>query len=119
MSKKKYSYKSYNYSFLNKKQANTCWWEVTFPVVAKTIGFDLIETRAMDEPLGKLFFVEPIMADDTSSSASTDKQYSKKLADELYFSTLSKKDRHGFFRENVLNNFVSVNLEHKNNHFKV
>ena len=68
--KPKFTYVSYDYSFLRKKEDT---WEILFPnvvkVAAKTIGFDMVETRTMDEPTGQLFWIDPIMTDEESSSA--------------------------------------------------
>ena len=67
--KPKFTYVSYDYSFLHKKEDT---WEILFPnfvkVAAKTIGFDLVETQPMDEPSGQLFWLDPIMADEESSA---------------------------------------------------
>jgi hypothetical protein len=67
--KPKFTYVSYDYSFLRKKEDT---WEILFPnavkVAAKTIGFDMVETRTMDEPTGQLFWIDPIMTDEEPSA---------------------------------------------------
>lgn len=67
--KPKFTYVSYDYSFLYKKEDT---WEILFPnfvkVAAKTIDFDLVEPRAMDEPTGQLFWFDPIMTDEEPSA---------------------------------------------------
>ena len=57
----KYSYTSYDYSFLKPKQS---WFEtkvlpIAEKVYAKTIGADLTTVRPMDAPVGQLFYFEP------------------------------------------------------------
>lgn len=57
----KYSYTSYDYSFLKPKQS---WFEakvlpIAEKVYAKTIGADLTIVQPMNEPVGQLFYFEP------------------------------------------------------------
>lgn len=58
--KKKYTYQSYDYSFLNGHLTDK--WSITFPhavtAAARTIGFDLTEVHPMDEPVGQLYWMD-------------------------------------------------------------
>ena len=57
----KFTYTSYDYSFLKPKQS---WFEakvlpIAEKVYAKTIGADLTTVQPMNEPVGQLFYFEP------------------------------------------------------------
>lgn len=56
--KKKFNYQRYDYSFLCKKNDKYHWLPRAIKVAAKTIGFDLTETKPMNEPTGKLYWVD-------------------------------------------------------------
>jgi len=56
--KKKFNYQKYDYSFLREKNDKYHWLPRAIKVAAKTIGFDLTETKPMNEPTGKLYWVD-------------------------------------------------------------
>ena len=56
--KKKFNYQRYDYSFLREKNDKYHWLPRAIKVAAKTIGFDLTETKPMDGPIGKLCWVD-------------------------------------------------------------
>lgn len=58
MKKNKYVYQSYDYSFLREKNDKHHWLPKAIKAVAKTIGFDLIEAKSMNHPIGKLCWVD-------------------------------------------------------------
>lgn len=68
MSKSKYTYQSYDYSFLDDGTNWASKWYFKFAqkVSAKTIGFDLAEVRPMDEPVGQLFWFDSVAPTDTT-----------------------------------------------------
>jgi len=66
MSKSKYTYQSYDYSFLCDHPTNKWYIKLAQKVVANTIGFDLDEVRPMDEPVGQLFWFDSVAPTDTT-----------------------------------------------------
>ena len=56
--KKKFNYQKYDYSFLREKNDKYHWLPRAIKVAAKTIGFDITETKPMDGPIGKLCWVD-------------------------------------------------------------
>lgn len=56
--KKKFNYQRYDYSFLREKNDKYHWLPRAIKVAAKTIGFDITETKPMDGPIGKLCWVD-------------------------------------------------------------
>ena len=75
MSKPKFQYVSYDYTFLRGKE-NT--WTVYFPtaikVAAQTIGFDLVEEHPMNEPTGQLYWAD-FTYDDNAATTATASTY--------------------------------------------
>ena len=62
--KTKFIYQSYDYSFLKPKDAYSRW-EVYFPqgvrVAYQTIGFDMATVEPMNEPVGQLYYIDPVV----------------------------------------------------------
>jgi len=56
--KKKFNYQRYDYSFLHEKKDKYHWLPRAIKVAAKTIGFDLTESKPMNAPIGKLCWVD-------------------------------------------------------------
>lgn len=56
--KKKFNYQKYDYSFLYKKNDKYHWLPRAIKIAAKTIGFDLTEVKPMNEPTGKLYWID-------------------------------------------------------------
>ena len=53
---KGFKYERYDYSFLYKSKEN--FWPKIVKTYVKTIGLDLVETKPMNEPLGKLCWLD-------------------------------------------------------------
>lgn len=72
MSKPKFQYVSYDYTFLYKKKYG---WSVYFPtaikVAAQTVGFDLVEEHPMNEPTGQLYWADFTYNDNSTTAATT------------------------------------------------
>lgn len=68
MSKANYTYKSYDYSFLQPKAS--VWWSTymsqAVQVAAQTIGFDMATVEPMNEPVGQLFWFDSVVPTDTT-----------------------------------------------------
>lgn len=64
MAKGKYTYQSYDYSFLHHGLKIPCFQKV----YAKTIGYDLTTVKPMNAPTGQLFYFDPIMATDSTTT---------------------------------------------------
>ena len=66
--KPKFTYQSYDYSFLQPKDS---WWCSYMPhaveVAAQTIGFDMTTVEPMNEPVGQLFYFEPTVTATTTT----------------------------------------------------
>ena len=66
--KPKFTYQSYDYSFLQPKDS---WWCSYIPhaveVAAQTIGFDMTTVEPMNEPVGQLFYFEPTVTATTTT----------------------------------------------------
>jgi len=66
--KPKFTYQSYDYSFLKPKDS---WWHSYMPqavqVAAQTIGFDMTTVEPMNEPVGQLFYFEPTVTATTTT----------------------------------------------------
>ena len=66
--KPKFTYQSYDYSFLQPKDS---WWSTYMPqavqVAAQTIGFDMTTVEPMNEPVGQLFYFEPTVTATTTT----------------------------------------------------
>ena len=60
MNKRKYTYQSYDYTFLYTVSKQPLYKKV----LNKTIGFDLATVQAMNEPRGILYYYDPIMTTD-------------------------------------------------------
>lgn len=60
MAKVKYTYQSYDYTFLYTGSKLPLFQKV----FAKTIGYDLVTVKPMNEPTGQLFYFDPIMTTD-------------------------------------------------------
>jgi len=60
MNKRKYTYQSYDYTFLYTGSKLPLFQKA----FAKTIGFDLATVQPMNEPRGMLYFIDPIMTTD-------------------------------------------------------
>ena len=58
MKKNKYVYQSYDYSFLRENNDKYHWLPKAIKIAAKTIGFDLTETKPMNHPTGKLYWAD-------------------------------------------------------------
>ena len=53
---KGFKYERYDYSFLYQGKEN--FWPKAVKIAAKTIGFDLVETKPLNEPIGKLYWLD-------------------------------------------------------------
>ena len=75
MSKPKFQYVSYDYTFLHKKKDG---WSVYLPkaitVAAQTIGFDIVEEHPMNEPTGQLYWAD-FTYDDNAATTATASTY--------------------------------------------
>ena len=60
MSKPKFQYVSYDYTFLYNKSSKWDFLPKAVKVAAQTIGFDLTEAKPMNGPTGKLYWYEPV-----------------------------------------------------------
>lgn len=74
MAKAKYTYQSYDYSFLNHEPKIPCFQKV----YAKTIGYDLATVEPMNAPTGQLFYFDPIM---TTDSTTTNENITQRIAE--------------------------------------
>ena len=64
MAKGKYTYQSYDYSFLHHGPKISCFQKV----YAKTIGYDLTTVEPLNAPTGQLFYFDPIMTTDSTTT---------------------------------------------------
>ena len=64
MAKVKYTYQSYDYSFLHNGPKIPCFQKV----YAKTIGHDLVTVEPINAPTGQLFYFDPIMTTDSTTT---------------------------------------------------
>jgi len=64
MAKGKYTYQSYDYSFLQQGPKIPFFQKVC----AKTIGYDLATVKPMNAPTGQLFYFDPIMTTDSTTT---------------------------------------------------
>ena len=64
MAKVKYTYQSYDYSFLYSGPKIPFFQKV----YAKTIGYDLVAVKPMNAPNGQLFYFDPIMTTDSTTT---------------------------------------------------
>ena len=121
MSKPKYTYVSYNYSFLYDKNES-------FPkfvqIAAKTIGFDLVEAQPMAEPSGQLFYMDYFPIDDSQATAATTATHKSRQSgstnlnvwyDIYQFEKIRKERRQNYFKRS---NFFK-NLRQRKNGKKV
>lgn len=71
--KRKYTYQSYDYSFLKPKYEDS--WSITLPhalsVAARTIGFDFTEVHPMHEPVGQLYWLDATYGTNDAESTTT------------------------------------------------
>lgn len=74
MAKAKYTYQSYDYSFLNHEPKIPCFQKV----YAKIIGYDLATVEPMNAPTGQLFYFDPIM---TTDSTTTNENITQRIAE--------------------------------------
>jgi hypothetical protein len=65
----KFTYTRYDYSFLRPEPS--FWEQIAERVYAKTIGTDLTTVKPMNEPVGQLFWFDPIITTDTGPSKPT------------------------------------------------
>ena len=101
----KFTYTRYDYSFLKPKQS---WFEakvlpIAEKVYAKTIGADLTTVQPMNEPVGQLFWFDPIITTDTGPSKPTTISNRQQLIDtyEGYRARLkAERTREYFKRKN-------------------
>ena len=66
MTKGKYTYQSYDYSFLKPKDSDPWYLPNAIRVAARTIGFDMTPVEPMNEPVGQLFYFEPTITATTT-----------------------------------------------------
>ena len=66
MAKVKYTYQSYDYSFLKPKDSDPWYLPNAIRVAARTIGFDMTPVEPMNEPVGQLFYFEPTITATTT-----------------------------------------------------
>lgn len=75
--KRKYTYQSYDYSFLNGHLTDK--WSITLPravsAAARTIGFELTEVHPMNEPVGQLYWIDSIDVTNNAESTVTTTTY--------------------------------------------
>lgn len=72
MSKPKFQYVSYDYTFLyEKKNWLGCYVPTAIKVAAQTIEFDLVAERPMSEPSGQLYWADFTYDDNSTTAAAT------------------------------------------------
>ena len=90
MSKSKYTYQSYDYSFLKPKDS---WWCPYMPqavqVAAQTIGFDMTTVEPMNEPVGQLFYFEPTFTATTTDDGGGQITAATAVYEPITYETLS------------------------------
>lgn len=98
----KFIYTRYDYSFLRPKPS---FWEskvlpIAERVYAKTIGADLTTVQPMNEPVGQLFWFDPIITTDTGPSKPTTISNRQQLIDtyEGYRTRLRAERRRDYYR---------------------
>lgn len=69
MSKPKFQYVSYDYTFLYNKSSNWDFLPKAVKVAAQTIGFDLVDSQPMAEPVGQIYWMDYTYDDSVSTAA--------------------------------------------------
>ena len=75
MSKPKYRYVSYDYTFLYEKENGWWFFPTAVKVAAQTIGFDLVSPQPMNEPYGQLYWMDYNTYDDSAATTATATTY--------------------------------------------
>ncbi len=88
--KPKFTYQSYDYSFLKPKDS---WWCSYMPhaveVAAQTIGFDMTPVEPMNEPVGQLFYFEPTITATTTDDGGGQITATTAVYEPITYETLS------------------------------
>ena len=71
MSKPKYTYVSYDYTFLYNQNDSWGFLPTAIKVAAKTIGFDIVEATPPEPPVGQFFYMDYIPIDDSEATTAT------------------------------------------------
>ena len=107
MSKPKYTYVSYDYTFLYNHNDSWGFFPTAVKVAAKTIGFDLVEAQPMAEPSGQFFYMDYIPINDSEATTATTATYKSRQSgstnlnawyDIYQFEKIKKERQQNYFK---------------------
>jgi hypothetical protein len=107
MSKPKYTYVSYDYTFLYNQNDGWGFLPTAIKVAAKTIGFDIVEATPPEPPVGQFFYMDYIPIDDSESTTATTATYKSRQSgstnlnawyDIYQFEKIKKERQQNYFK---------------------
>ena len=107
MSKPKYTYVSYDYTFLYNHNDGWGFFPTAVKVAARTIGFDIVEATPPEPPVGQFFYMDYIPIDDSEATTATTATYKSRQSgntnlnawyDIYQFEKIKKERQQNYFK---------------------